>query len=298
MVTPKQKEGKAMRRVVCSCCLILLIVLAGVPAQALEPLAPYDTFQGTLINPDKWFGGESFVLFPRSSTAAVVGWGTEALREIQGNRLNMAYQAYGNTNANSGFIFSALNLFFTNPAAVTAIAASVKVDDVEDRGCPSNPGPTQAHAQVLGAFFNTGTPTPTSGAVNDVRAAIFVRHLATDPPDVLEVVSALLRCTDLGCLPSTNEVIDVDVLGPIKKNTEVRLQVQWDPANDRFLFQRDNEPPVISSYAPRPDTASPGVPFKALGVVHFVATCTNTPRPASFMDASFDEVFVNASAAP
>jgi hypothetical protein len=62
-----------MRRVVFSYCLVLLIVLGSVPAQALEPLAPYDNFKGKLINPDKWFGGESFVLVPRSSTAAVFG---------------------------------------------------------------------------------------------------------------------------------------------------------------------------------------------------------------------------------
>lgn len=211
--------------------------------------------------------------------------------------MHMAYRAYGNTDSNSGVLPSALNLFFTDPAAVTAIEASVRVHKVEAGGCPSNPAPTQARAQLLGAFFNTGTPTPGS-AVNDVRATIFVRHLSTDPPDVLEVVSAVVRCTDPLCLPATAEVIDFDVLGSIEREEEARLQVQWDPANDRFLFQRDDEPTVVSSYAPRPDTASPGVPVKVLSVVHLVANCTAKPRPGGFMDAFFDDVFVNVSAAP
>jgi hypothetical protein len=190
-----------------------------------------------------------------------------------------------------------LNLLFTNPTTVMAIEATVRVHKIEATSCPSNPDPTQARAQITGVFFNTGPQTPGS-AVNDVRAAIFVRHLSTDPPDVLEVVSVVARCTDPFCRPSLDEVIDLDILGPINREEEARLLVQWDPANDRFLFQRDDRPPVISPYAPLPDTAPPSLPFKVLHVAHVVANCTAEPRPRSFMEAFFDDVFVNASAAP
>jgi hypothetical protein len=39
-------------------CAMFLAVLIGVPAYAAERLAPYDDFNATHIDPDKWFGLE------------------------------------------------------------------------------------------------------------------------------------------------------------------------------------------------------------------------------------------------
>jgi hypothetical protein len=38
---------------------VLLMVLIGVPGDAAERLVPYDDFNATSINPDRWFGGNS-----------------------------------------------------------------------------------------------------------------------------------------------------------------------------------------------------------------------------------------------
>jgi hypothetical protein len=47
-----------------------------------------------------------------------------------------------------------------------------------------------------------------------------------------------------------------------------------------------------------PDTTPPGIQVKLLDAIHFVPNCTTTPRPMAFIDAMFDDVMVNASAAP
>jgi hypothetical protein len=272
-----------MKKVGFSCCVVLLMLLAGIPAQALEPLALYDNFKGKVIDPDKWVRGE----FP--------GAGTDAVQEIKGNRLHMEYRAYGRTDSDTGLLTSALFLATTTPAAITAMAATVRVHKLEATGCPTNPDFTRQRVGIQGAFFNTGTSTPDS-AVNDVRALIALRHHSTDPPDELTAVSLVLQCTEALCL--TFSVIDSDTLGVVRRQEEARLQVQWDPDNDQFLFQLDDEPIVVSSYAPHSDAAEPGLPFKILEATHLVANCTTQPRPVGFWDVFFDDVFVNASAAP
>jgi hypothetical protein len=45
------------------------------------------------------------------------------------------------------------------------------------------------------------------------------------------------------------------------------------------------------------DSAPPGDQFKRLSVVHFVPNCTATPRPVAFIEAFFDDMMVNESAA-
>ena len=272
-----------MKRIILQSSVVLLLFLRGVPVHALEPLVLYDNFKGKVIDPDKWVRGE----FP--------GAGTDAAQEIKGNRLHMEYRAYGGTDSDTGLLTSALFLATTTPAAITAMATTVRVHKLEATGCPTNPDFTRQRVGIQGAFFNTGTPTPGS-AVNDVRALIALRHHSTDPPDELTAVSLVLQCTDALCL--TFSVIDSNTLGVVRRQEEVRLQVQWDPDNDQFLFQLDDEPIVVSSYAPRSDAAEPGRPFKILEATHLVANCTTQPRPVGFWDVFFDDVFVNASAVP
>jgi hypothetical protein len=46
------------------------------------------------------------------------------------------------------------------------------------------------------------------------------------------------------------------------------------------------------------DTAPPGIAAKVLNAMHFVPNCPATPRPMAFIEAWFDDVMVNESAAP
>jgi hypothetical protein len=86
-------------------------------------------------------------------------------------------------------------------------------------------------------------------------------------------------------------------LGPVKPGERARLQVQWDRENHRFIFQRDDAAEVFAPYAVS-DAAPPSIAVKLLDAMLFVPSCTAMPRPMAFMDALFDDVMVNESAAP
>ena len=75
----------------------------------------------------------------------------------------------------------------------------------------------------------------------------------------------------------------------------MRLRVQWDRDNHRFIFQRDDDPEVFASYT-MSDSAPPAIPAKSLDALHFVPNCQTTPRPMAFIEAWFDDVMVNESA--
>jgi hypothetical protein len=275
-------------KVVLSGCAVLLVVLIGVPGYAAERLVPYDDFNATHLDPDKWFGGEFGVAFPRASM--------EAIRQIQDNRLRLVYRNYGQTDSDSGRPRNELVLVFRNSAAVTAIQATVQVIDVAATGCASNPGPTEAWAMLGGRFFGSAPSTP-GGDVSDMVAIIGVLRESgsTAPPDVLRARSVVFLCANRPCTAGS-EFHSQD-LGPVKRGERVRLRVQWDRDNHRFIFQRDDAPEVFAPYTVS-DTAPPGIPAKLLDAMHFVPNCTTTPRTIAFIEAWFDDVMVNESAAP
>jgi hypothetical protein len=78
----------------------------------------------------------------------------------------------------------------------------------------------------------------------------------------------------------------------------VRLLLQWDKDQDRFIFQRDTQPRKFVTYEGFLDDAAPGIQVKTIGADNFIANCINTPRPVGVVDALFDNVFVNQSALP
>jgi hypothetical protein len=263
---------------------MLLVVLIGVPGYAVERLVPYDDFNASHIDPDIWFGVEH---------SLPGGAGTEAIRQIQDNRLRLVYRGYSKTDSDSGRPRNELLLIFRNFAAVTAIQATVQVNDVAATHCPSNPEATLARTMLVGRFFSTAP----GSKENDVVALIGIQRVsnATDPPEVLRTVSVVFHCTNAAC--SAGSLLHFMDLGPVKRGEMARLRVQWDQENHRFIFQRDDRPEVIASYTVS-DTAPPGLQFKALDIMHLVPNCTATPRPVAFIEAVVDDVLVNESAAP
>jgi hypothetical protein len=268
--------------------LVSQLYLLGVPAYALERLVPYDDFNAAHIDPNRW-----------SWTA---GWGaaaTEAIRQIQDHRLRLVYRSYGRTDSDSEVLGNGHQLFLPNAAAITAIQATVQVNDMVATGCRGNPTSTETFAGLGGFFFNTATPTPGS-RLNEVQAGIRIVRASdsSEPPDVLRAQSFVLHCVEeRSCShldPRTK--LHFQDLGPVKRGEMTRLRVQWDRENHRFIFQRGDDPEVFAPYTAS-DTAS-GDLHKTLIVLHSVANCTTTPRPVAFMDASFDDVLVNESAAP
>ena len=275
-------------KAVLSACAMLLMVLSGVPADALESLALYDDFNNAHIDPNRW---------------PVAAWGdarTEAIRKIQDQRLRLVYRSYGKTDSDSERLGHGQALFFPNPASITAIQATVQVTDAMATGCRGNPKITQSGAWLSGFFFNTATPTPGSW-VNDVQAGIrLVRNSdSTDPPDVLRAQSFVWHCMlKRGCDPlDPRTPLHWQDLGLVKLGEMSRLRVQWDRENHRFIFQRGGDPEVVAPYTVS-DTAPASNSRKMVSISQVVANCTATPRPVAFIDALFDDVMVNASAAP
>jgi len=160
-----------------------LVVLASTLAYAVEPLVLYDDFNAGQLAQDKWVSGEE-------------GAGTEPTVQIQDNRLRLFNRIYGKTDSDHGKDAGSLLLAFSNSAAVTAIKATVQVNDVRVYGCPSNPLRSEAVTFLGGSFFNTATPTPGSD-VHDVWAAIgLVRNSDMRlPPDVFSAISLVGHCT-------------------------------------------------------------------------------------------------------
>jgi hypothetical protein len=185
---------------------------------------------------------------------------------------------------------------FPNGEHVTAIQVTIEVKKLEATGCAtSGSSATSAGLRIAGRFFNSATPIP-GDATNDMYAAIWIYRssASSDPSNVLRTYVYLYHCADSGCWTGT--ILASGDLGTVIKGELVTLRIQWDPDNDRFIFQRDAEPEVFLSYTVS-DTAPAGQPLQRLEVVHWVANCTAEPRPEAFMETFFDDVYVNESAA-
>ncbi len=261
--------------------VVLLIGVALVPAHALESLVLYDNFNAPVINRNKWLGNE--------------GLGAEATRLIQGTALRMTYRAYGPTSSNSGLTGSSNRLRFINPATVTAIRATVNVKSVQLVTCPLNPEPLRVRARLQGTFFNAGTPGPPSDSTNDVVGSIRLQRRgdSADPAGILRVFGGVFRCDDAPCNASTD--LFLQDLGTVALGTSATISVQWDQPNHQFIFGFGAT--VVTAPYTVSDTSSTANPNKRLDVQVAVPSCTALPRPTGFIDASFDDVFVNASAA-
>ncbi|MBI3245361.1 MAG: hypothetical protein HYZ50_02505 [Deltaproteobacteria bacterium] len=279
-------ETKSLR-VLFSCCIAFFALIGEISAQA-EDFVLYNDFnaKSKLIDPDKWMG---FEIFPG---------GTETTREIVGKQFNIAFRSYGSTTSDTGGVGSRTGLLFTNPAPISAIKATVQVKQFEALGCSTNSQITIAEADFGGAFFNDGTPTPGSRQ-NDILAFIALRRQSDALPDAkneLQAVGYIVRCEDALC-GNRSFLFYKDDLGPILKNKKTMLSLQWDPDNDRFLVQVNDNPVEELPYTVT-DAESPSVETKGLQVATGVPNCTTAPRPVAFLEANFDDVMVNASAVP
>jgi hypothetical protein len=291
-----KKEVEVMKPILMRVLMVSFLLGTWHLAEALEPLKPYDTFEVGPISPDRWIG-ESFGP-DLSSSASILYEGNRTIvldPSGVGRDLRILNRSYGLTDSDSGLSLGIYGLNFKNPSTVTAIRARVQVLNVLSKGCVSNAAPTSAQARLVGFFFNASAPT--SGAIDDVIAGISVarRSNSTDPPNVFEVFSFVVRCTDFDCIDGIS--LGGGLLGKVTAGQWVRLLMQWDQVNHQFIFQRDARTPLIVQYQVS-DTTPPGLPLKGIGTINLVPNCTNPPRPFGSMNALFDNVAVNESAIP
>jgi hypothetical protein len=256
--------------------IVLLIVLLSTGfVQAAETLVLYDNFNATLINPDKWIGGE-------------FGKAREVLRAIQNSQLRLLNSNYGIWNCST-------RLDLMEPSNITTIRATVSVNKFQAIGCGLNPNYySGAAAYITGYFFNTGTPRP-GDATNDIRARIGIQAYTntSDQPQDLQVIAYITKCTNSDCTATTT--ITRKNLGTASPAQRVALYIKWDKLNHRFIFQRDSQPKVYAPYdvVKYPDKSLPGIIVRRLEVRGDAANCTESPRPVGFTDAFFDNVYIN-----
>jgi len=281
--------------------IVTLITVISIPAQAQVPLGLYDNFKTKLLDPTKWAG--------RERGAGIGGIMLESSRKIMTDPIllsrgsDIQERVYGDTATDTGLSEGANELVFIDGTDITTIQAIVEVKSLKVIGCAANSDATRAGAVINGLFFNTGTPTSGS-SLNDVGALLGIWRLSnsSDPPNVLEVVGIVYQCLDAKC--GTFNQLDSKSLGTVHLKQTAKLQITWDKTNHQFIFQKGKSTPVPSTYAVS-DTDPPGTSnggAKHLGVLQYVASCdmtkTTQPRPVAFMEAFFENVFVNASALP
>lgn len=271
--------------------MFLTIVSVGKAWAQLEPLGLYDDFTAPKISTTKWLGGES-----------LTGLGREVNRVISNGRLQLMTRAGGFTAFNTGVGSNLVFLTLPEPDAVNEMQAKITVSSLSvpsnGTGCTSNTNlnnATQAYALLTGSFFNTA-PRLDGDQTNDVIASIGIQSPPPGTPSgTLVVVASVTHCTNSSCVAPS--VLDFESLGTVAIGTGVKLTMQWDQANHKFIFTRGSRTPIEFIYGV-PDTSPPGLPSKNLEVFTNVANCTTTPAPVASISALFDNVNLNQSALP
>ena len=268
-----------MKRAVCSVA-VLAAGLATSGAQALEPLANYDKFSTTPIDTSRW---SSF----------------ERTRQIKGKALNHVQRDWGLTTSDSGGQSNNFVDNLANPSAVTQIKAKITVHDVAVTNCAANTGyNSSVLARVIGSFFNTGNPSSGS-QTGDMLALVTVTRAAntTDAPGVLQVGGSAVVCQNSDC-SLVSSVGSFTGLGTTTLGTPVTVRLEWDKLAKTFTAVREGGATAVVTYT-QSDVAAPGNAFKQVSTRTNLASCTGAGnRTTGYIDASFDDVAVNKSAAP
>jgi hypothetical protein len=263
-------------------CAAALLLGTALGAAAQETYTNYDQFTATRLGTQRWGSGQ-----------------LEQQRTVEGNVLRMKQREVGQMLDNLNSLERFLRTDLRNPAEVTQMRSTVRVNSVETSLCAANTGDNSGGvvAGVGGTWFNVGTATPGS-AVNDVRAFMYVGRPndTADPAGTLVVGALVAKCLDASC--STSQDISPELsFGTVAVGTNVQLQIEWDPDNDQFLFRRDSQAKVAAPYTAT-DSAAPSVPWKALLTLVNLQNCLSGPRTAGYIDAQFDSLAVNLSAVP
>lgn len=292
-----------MKKVVAMHLLVVLLLAStwGL-AEAVEALVTYDTFEVGPISVGRWRGATFGPnLFSAGSNLYEQNRSIVVDPSSVGRDLRILNRSYGLTDSNVGPALGIYGLDFKNPGPVTAIRARMQVLSAVSKGCLNNPSPTIALARLVGFFFNVAPAT--TRLTDAVLAQVVVqrRSNSADPANVFEVVGSVLQCLDPDCINANPIGVPsgIVLLDKVNAGQWATVLVQWDQANQQFIFQRDNQAQKFVSYnGVVTDTDPTAVQIKGLGVANLVANCTSTPRPTASMNALFDNVAVNQSAIP
>ncbi len=276
-------------KIILSSCLALSLILAGAPAQAIEPWALLDDFLGDRIDKAIWNGSRQ----PDADTLDVA-------REVQGGELRLMGRTYADTLLPGEVNSDRVRLFLNNPGPVTQMAALFRVNAVEISGCTDGATGSDILGRLAGYFFTTGGPPAPFDATGNIFVDIRVQRLSNsiDPPGVMEIGAQVFLCGDAGCNTGTTLLIDTTTLGTITPGQSVTIAVAWEPENDRFFFARGFPVQFITyDYAGiLTDVDLPQIVQKRVELRASIENCVTGPRAIGFMDLSIDKLWVNQSA--
>lgn len=244
---------------------------------AVEDLVPYDDFEGGSINSAYW----QFSV---------------ARRFLENGKLKMRHKMFGRTNADKGRSSAGIFMPFQKPEAITGIQANVLIKGLRNSRCQANPAASISMFRIMGSYFNTNTTPNTPGDVlNDVLVDIHIEQEsgATEVSDNLAVVASIDRCILKDC--DDTESLFYQNLGSALRGDEIKLKIQWDKDNHRFIFQYNDNAPVLADYKVS-DTSPPGNNYKELRVQNFPVSCASGPATITAMTALVDDILVNQSA--
>ncbi|PYX33472.1 MAG: hypothetical protein DMG80_05900 [Acidobacteria bacterium] len=264
--------------------MFVTLVLLAIRSLAAAQNTLYDNFNSALINPDNWVGLEASGPDTREAKREIVP--TPGVQND--HRLHLLRRAYSATTDNAGATGDAFGLLFPSPNTVTAVSFTAVVKKGLAAGCSGTSAVSGISAGFAGSFFNPSSSP--NGATGDMRAFIAIIRNSTDVGKNLTVSVATFQCNDAICGAQT--VLFSQALGVVPSGSSNILGLTWDHPNHRFVFQLNSNAPVVSTYTIG-DGFPPASAYKYISLDRAVPRCTSTPRPYAFMDASFDNVFVN-----
>ena len=269
--------------------LVLGLAAACGPAAAVEPWALYDDFTSTYLDPGRW---------PATSQ--------ERRRTVEGNVARLMQRDLSRTDLDSGRTGYSFGNSIARGTAVKQMRSYVRVNAVDMAACSSpsaNTTPARVRARLVNTYFSTGNRV-TGSNVGDVIAQLYLFRdsNSADPAGTLRVEGNVLICRDSTCADAST-VGGTGPMGTAVLGQNVLLTLEWDRAAKLFRFSRDNGLtwfPVSYNTAALSldDSAEPGNMFKSIGTRTDVPNCVGGPRASAFIDAQFDLVSVNKSAAP
>ena len=274
-------------KILLSCLIILLVSVLGAAVRAEEQLVLYDHFPQGFLDETKWGASQT-------TAGAMI---LDCVREIQGDRLQMSNRAFGNQGSNSERSTATVRISSRGfPGGLTTARVSIKVEGVEATGCSNNS--TLARAQLVGNFFKISEET--NGVKDHVLGVIQIQRSSdsADQENILDVSGVMVQCLDPDCLAANPTP---KALGQVKLGQWATVQIEWNEAGKEFIFALDKKPPQSISYSDNGWTVHALYPGQYQGinleVQGKIANCT-AERQMAFVDADFDNVFVNEGAIP